>query len=106
MEILIGLIIILALIHLMAPKDKKPKQTSSIPKISPSRGDYESHLDFLEMHGALSSEDREKQRELEKDLKKNPQNYTIKTLQEMFEEYGIDSKNKSSTKITFKKKQK
>lgn len=51
---------------------------------------YESHLDFLEMHGFISPEERQAQKDFAEDFKKNPQNYKVCTLDELIKE--IDNK--------------
>jgi len=61
---------------------------SNPPRPFPSRGDYESHLDFLEMHGCISAEERQRDRDLEKEIKEHPERFTITTFEELFKEFN------------------
>lgn len=57
---------------------------STTPRPFPSRGGYESHLDFLEMHGCISVEERQQQRDLEMELRDHPERFKIMTFEEAF----------------------
>ena len=95
MEIILGLIFILVLVKVFSPK-KMAKSHGGGPMVMRSNNGYEGHLDFLEMHGCISPEERQAQRDFEEDYKKNPQNYKTTTLEELFKEE--EDKQKSSKK--------
>jgi hypothetical protein len=83
-EILIA-IIVFAWIISAAFKDKRPKDIKHQPMIYSSRGDYDSHLDFLEMHGFIEEGRREKDQAAFQHAKDHPELYTRISLQELFD---------------------
>lgn len=93
MELLLLLGFIFFLIYLLtrSPKSNKSGRGAG-PIVMRSNNGYEGHLDFLEMHGFISPEERQAQRDFEKDFKENPQNYKVTTLEELFKE--MDEKKK------------
>jgi hypothetical protein len=80
-DVIIFLIVGITLVYLFT---KKPKPKTFDGKISsfnfdangrPKIGDYESHLEFMEMHGFGDTETIEEKLAREQDIKDNPQNY-------------------------------
>lgn len=95
-----GAILVLFVLYLVFKAidgNSKPRRGNSGPMIYGGRGDYNSHLDFLEMHGCITSEERQAQREFEEDYRKNPQNYKTQTLEEFLKE-NSDSKKDGENK--------
>lgn len=87
MEIL-GLIVLVVIVMIMFSNKSKNKKTtkSGGPMVMRSNNGFEGHLDFLEMHGFITPEERQAQRDLEKDIKENPQNYRTLTWDEFMAE--------------------
>ena len=85
-------IFVLYLVFKAINGDSKPRsRSSSGPMVYGGRGDYNSHLDFLEAHGCITAEERQAQRDFEEDYRKNPQNYKTQTLEEFLKDYKKDS---------------
>ncbi len=96
MSDLAGVLILGAIIWLLFARKPKRGSVGGGPMVMRSDNGYEGHLDFLEMHGAISAEDRQRERELMEDYKKNPQNYRTVTFEELGE---ILEKKKSSNQL-------
>jgi hypothetical protein len=56
-----------------SPSKKRFPQSPGI-RVS-GRGDYSSHLDFLEMHGFISADERQRERELLEEFRKHPERF-------------------------------
>lgn len=83
--ILIGLVWLVIGVFLLGRSGPSKRGSGGGPIVSRGNG-IESHYDFLEMNGFMTPEERQAQRDLEEDFKKNPQNYKTMTLQELRDE--------------------
>jgi hypothetical protein len=95
MEVIIGLgllwlVVGIFLLGRSGSKGSKPQ--GSGPIISRGNG-IESHYDFLEMHGFITPEERQAQRDLEEDYKNNPHKYKVVSLQELMDEINKKKKD-------------
>jgi hypothetical protein len=79
---MIGFIVAVLVTRVLLLRLRAPS-LGHMPTIMHSRGGYESHLDFLEMHGFISEEEREFQRNIQREFKEHPERFKVVTLKEL-----------------------
>lgn len=84
--ILVGFILLIFLFAYTQGKDLTPRD----PRVVSSRGDYESHLDFLEAHGCIDPHEREESRRIQQEYKDHPERFRVVTLEELIKEQRRD----------------
>ena len=93
MEALAAIVIIIIFIAITRPSQRS-RRSSGGPTIMRSEGGYESHLDFLEMHGFITEEERRADRKAIQDYHDHPENYRTVTLEELMKEIDDEQEQK------------
>lgn len=89
---IIAFLFILFIFFMVRNSHKESKKYPiSQPNIMIGNNGYESHLDFLEMHGFISEEEREEDRKALQHYKDHPDQYVTLTMEELGKRLKCDN---------------
>jgi len=94
MEVVVVFFIIGMVIWICSPKSKPDR--GHMPIVMHSDNGYEGHLDFLEMHGFVTAEEREEERRALQHYKDHPEEYVTMTLGELMKREGYKLEDKEN----------
>jgi hypothetical protein len=82
--VIITLIVLTVLGWIISPSSRSREHSSGGPMVMRSDNGYEGHLDFLEMHGFITEEEREADRAAIRHYRDHPEQYVTMTFEEAF----------------------